>query len=85
MKERKNNTFALFVNDKKTGKQPDYSGYGRVNGVDVKLAVWNEVSEKGTEYLSGRFTIVEETTEAAPKADKKEPEVDNSIDDDIPF
>lgn len=83
--ERKDNTFVLFVNDKKTGKQPDYSGYGRVNGVDVKLAVWNEVSEKGNEYLSGRFTIVEETTEAAPKTEKKEPKEDKYIDDEIPF
>lgn len=83
--ERKDNTFVLFKKDKKTEKQPDYSGSGKINGVDVELAVWSRISEKGTEYFSGVF---KEVTDDRFTKGLTKPKLDNSdvdIDDDIPW
>ena len=52
--ELKNNSFSLFLNDKKGNeKRPDFSGRGMVSGVEVKIAVWKRTSQSGVEYWSG--------------------------------
>lgn len=60
--EIKDNTFSLFANDKKgNDKRPDWSGKGKVDGVDVRIAVWKRTTQNGVEYLSG---TIEETTKS---------------------
>ena len=60
--EIKDNTFSLFANDKKgSDKRPDWSGKGKVDGVDVRIAVWKRTTQNGVEYL---FGTIEETTKS---------------------
>jgi crossover junction endodeoxyribonuclease RuvC len=43
---------ALFVNDRKEGEQPDYSGNVRIGGVLYRLAGWKRTSRSGTKWLA---------------------------------
>ncbi len=50
--EPKNNTFTLFLNDKKEkDSQPDYKGSGLIDNTEVWVAGWKKKGKKGT-FLS---------------------------------
>jgi len=54
--ETKNNSGAIFKNDKKTAEtQPDYKGKVNVNGADMEVALWLKESSKGLKYFSATF------------------------------
>ena len=54
--ETKNNTGAIFKNDKKTAEtQPDYKGKVNVNGADMEVALWVKESKAGMKYFSATF------------------------------
>jgi len=54
--ETKNNTGAIFKNDKKTAEtQPDYKGKVNVNGADMEVALWLKESKTGMKYFSATF------------------------------
>lgn len=56
MADKKNNSGALFVNDKKqSDKHPDYKGNAVINGVEYWLAGWKRESQSGRKYLSIAF------------------------------
>lgn len=80
--EIKDNTFSAFENDKKgNDKRPDWSGKGKVSGVEVKIAIWKRKSQNGVEYLSG-------TIEEVAKPDMPQPEPEpqpEAVADEIPF
>lgn len=81
--EVKDNTFSLFENDKKgNDKAPDYKGKGKINGVDVKVAVWKHKSQSGVEYWSGSIEEV-----AQPDMPQAEPTAEpaKEVGDEIPF
>ena len=65
--EQRENTGALFRNDKKQPgeRTPDYRGDAMVNGVKVEIAAWVKESASGKKFLSLKF---QEPREAAPKA-----------------
>ena len=77
--ETKNNTGAIFKNDKKQGNQPDYRGKVNVNGKEMEIALWLKESSKGTKYFSCSFS--EPRINEAPK------QVNTQIieNDDLPF
>lgn len=54
--ETKDNSGALFTNNKKAENHPDFKGKCRVNGVDMEVAVWSKTSAKGTQYMSMSFS-----------------------------
>ena len=55
--ENKNNTGALFKNDKKANdKHPDYKGKAVVDGVEKEIAIWVRESKTGTKYFSLMFS-----------------------------
>jgi uncharacterized protein (DUF736 family) len=55
--ETKQNTGAIFKNDKKTNeKQPDYKGKVNVNGKEMEIALWLKESSKGIKYFSCSFS-----------------------------
>jgi len=55
--ETKNNSGAIFKNDKKTtDKHPDYNGTIVVDGVEKKIALWIKESAKGTKYFSAAIS-----------------------------
>jgi uncharacterized protein (DUF736 family) len=54
--ETKNNSGAIFKNDKKTSeKAPDYKGKVNVNGKEMEISLWFKESQKGTKYFSASF------------------------------
>lgn len=61
------NSGALFINDKKTpapeDKRPDYKGNLNVNGVELDLAAWKRVSQKGTKFLSVKVSAKREASD----------------------
>ncbi|MBO4582931.1 MAG: hypothetical protein J5714_02665 [Alphaproteobacteria bacterium] len=74
----KDNTFCLFANDKKSNdKRPDWSGKGKVSGVEVKIAIWKRKSQNGAEYLSG--TIEEVAKPDMPQEEPQPEALDNHI------
>lgn len=74
------NSAALFKNDRKTSKDPVYSGEGKVTcphcqkTVLFKMASWIRVAKKsGSKFMS--ITITPESSA----------DLDSEFDDDIPF
>ena len=54
--ETKNNSGAIFKNDKKTSEtHPDYKGKVNVNGKDMEVALWLRESKSGLKYFSTTF------------------------------
>ena len=53
--EQKDNSGALFKNDKKEGEQPDYRGPCMVNGQQMEMATWQKKSKKGKNFMSLSF------------------------------
>jgi uncharacterized protein (DUF736 family) len=76
--ETKNNTGAIFKNDKKTAEtHPDYKGKVNVNGKDMEVALWLKESKSGTKYFSATFQEPYVKPEARVVTDEQ--------DDDLPF
>ena len=74
--EQKDNTGALFRNDKKEkDSHPDYTGSALIDGVDMWIAAWVKEGKNG-KFMSLSFTPKEE-------APKKQSIID--MDDDLPF
>ena len=78
--ETKNNTGAIFKNDKKTSEShPDYKGKVNVNGKDMEIALWLKESSKGIKYFSASFS------EPYVKTDEPQIRVTELDADDLPF
>lgn len=78
--ESKNNSGAIFKNNKTKDTQPDYRGKVKVNDKEMEISLWIKVSESGTKYFSASFQ------EPFVKPTTTEPNVKiNNIDDDLPF
>ena len=54
--EQRDNSGALFTNNKKAENHPDMKGKCMVNGKEMEIAVWKKVSAKGTEFMSLSFS-----------------------------
>ena len=53
--EIKNNSGAIFKNEKATGNQPSYRGKVNVNGKEMEISLWVKESKTGTKYFSASF------------------------------
>jgi uncharacterized protein (DUF736 family) len=83
--EQKDNSGAIFKNDKKeTDSHPDYKGSARVAGVDYWVSVWVNTSAKGNKYMSTSFTAKEQAQVQGIKQTKEAMSIEQ-LDDDIPF
>ena len=67
--ETRENSGALFTNNKKAENHPDFKGKCRVNGVDMEVAGCSKTSAKGTQYMSMSFS----KTWVNPTAKAEEP------------
>lgn len=76
--ESKNNSGAIFKNNKTKDTQPDYRGKVKVNNIEMEVSLWIKVSESGTKYFSASFQ------EPFVKPTTTEPKV-NIVDNDLPF
>tara|TARA_R100001163_G_C5054958_1_gene191464 strand:+ start:1150 stop:1383 length:234 start_codon:yes stop_codon:yes gene_type:complete len=58
------NTFKLFPQKVEDGsKKPNVTGEVNVNGKTFRLAGWKKVSQKGTNWIGGAVTELEEKSE----------------------
>ena len=79
--ETKNNSGAIFKNDKKTAEtHPDYKGKVTVNGKEMEVALWLKTSQAGMKYFSATF----QEPYVKPVLTEIPFKVDDS-DDDLPF
>ena len=76
--ETKNNSGAIFKNNKTKDTQADYKGKVKVNDKEMEVSLWYKESAKGTKYFSVSFQ------EPFVKPNTTEPKV-NIVDDDLPF
>ena len=58
------NSGAIFPNEKKSEKHPDYKGKLNVEGKDWEVAAWNRTSQAGKQFLSLKVSVpwVKETS-----------------------
>jgi uncharacterized protein (DUF736 family) len=79
-----NNKGALFIDNKRTNeKAPQYRGNAMVNGVQMKISAWVNVSQKdGSKYLSLKFEEAEQqqTQQAPPPPVQPKNAADDIID-----
>ena len=81
--EKRDNSGALFKNDRKTtDNQPDYSGSALIGGVDMWISAWIKKGN-GKTFMSLAFKPKDDS---APTKATKITKPDNDLDDDeIPF
>jgi uncharacterized protein (DUF736 family) len=78
--ETKNNSGAIFKNNKTKDTQPDYKGKVKVNDKEMEISLWFKESQTGTKYFSASFQ------EPFVKPTTTEPNVKiNNIENDLPF
>ena len=78
--ETKNNSGAIFKNNKTKESQPDYRGKVKVNDKEMEISLWFKESQTGTKYFSASFQ------EPFVKLTTTEPNVKiNNIENDLPF
>ena len=58
---------ALFKNDKKNDKQPDYTGTCQIGNVEYKIAAWVRDSKAGKKYMSLRFENKDQEARQDPR------------------
>lgn len=65
--EQKNNTGAIFKNDKRTTEtHPHYKGKVMVNNEEMEVALWLKEAKTGAKYFSAQFTPPYKRAEGAP-------------------
>ena len=83
--ETKNNSGAIFKNNKTKETQPDYRGKVKVNNVEMEISLWFKESQKGTKYFSASFQEPfkkENETKTYSNETKYTPKIE---DDGLPF
>ena len=84
--EQKDNTGAMFVNDKKESEtHPDRKGSALIGGVDYWVSGWVNTSKTGTKYMSLKFSAKDEQQQAAPQQTAPQAKPVDNFDEDIPF
>lgn len=80
--ENNNNKGALFLDTKRTNeKAPQYRGNALINGVQMKISAWVNVSQKdGSKYISLKFenAAQSEPIQAPPQQPQQQPSNDIS-------
>ncbi len=82
-----NNKGALFIDNKRTNeKAPQYRGNALVNGVQMKISAWVNVSQKdGSKYLSLKFENSDQQQQQPTQPTQAPPQPKNAADDIIDF
>lgn len=85
--KNKNNSGAIFKNNKTKDTQPDYKGTVNVNGKDMQVSLWVKTSSKdGSKFFSVSFQEPfkkDSETKTYPNETKYTPKIDDS--DSLPF
>ena len=82
--ETKNNSGAIFKNNKTKETQPEYKGKVNVNGKDMEISLWVKESKTGTKYFSASFQEPYVKTVTATEVANQN-NTQDLIDNDLPF
>ena len=88
MENNKNNSGALFRNDKReTEKHPEYTGKITIEGVEYYLSAWVNEMRNGQKYFAIKATPKVEATPATTTAPAQPSQTTTIADpvDDLPF
>lgn len=81
--EKKPNTGALFINDKReTDKHPNAKGDAVIDGVEYWVSAWTNTAKSGSKYQSLKFERKEQQGQSKPS---QQAPADDDLADDIPF
>ncbi len=92
--QQKDNSGALFKNDKKQHEnQPDYNGQCTIGGIDFWMSAWLKEAQSGRKYMSFSFTPKQASSPAPAPAPRPNayaqangrPQPAGDVDSDIPF
>lgn len=85
--EQKDNSGAMFVNDKKESEtHPDRKGSAMIGGVEYWVNGWINESKSGTKYMSLKFSPKDEVQAKGVQQAKAAVQQSQDFgDDDIPF
>lgn len=84
--EQKDNSGALFVNDKgENESRPDRTGDAMIDGVMYRMAGWVNTSANGKQYLSMKFTPKDEVQKKGMAKVKEAVQQSAFESEDIPF
>lgn len=85
--EQKDNSGAMFVNDKKESEtHPDRKGSAMIDGKEYWVSGWVNTSAKGTKYMSLKFSAKDEVQQQGmAQAQKAAQPKAEEFDEDIPF
>ena len=85
--EQKDNSGAMFVNDKKESEtHPDRKGSAMIDGKEYWVSGWVNTSAKGTKYMSLKFSAKDEAQQQGMgQAQKSAQPKAEEFDEDIPF
>lgn len=85
--EQKDNSGAMFVNDKKESEtHPDRKGSAMIGGVEYWVNGWINESKSGTKYMSLKFSPKDEVQSKGVQQAKAAVQQSQDFgDDDIPF
>tara|TARA_Y100000310_G_C20588026_1_gene766473 strand:+ start:770 stop:1030 length:261 start_codon:yes stop_codon:yes gene_type:complete len=83
----KDNSGALFKEEKKTEKHPDYKGSCLVNGEQMYIAAWINESKNGKKYMSLSFTApsIEGEYKKVTSTSTQPPAFGKPTESDVPF
>ncbi len=85
--EQKDNSGAMFVNDKKESEtHPDRKGSALIDGKEYWVSGWVNTSKTGTKYMSLKFSAKDEAQQQGmAQAQKAVQPKTAEFDEDIPF
>lgn len=67
--DNKLNSGAFFLNDKKQNeKQPDFTGTANINGKEMRVSIWQRISQGGRQYWSMAFSDLQPQQQTAAPA-----------------
>ena len=78
--ETRDNSGALFKEEKKSENGPDYAGTVKVGGKDYRIAAWLKAGNSGRKFMSLKFTPMD----AKPADRSSRPSSRDDVDD-VPF
>ena len=71
--EQKDNSGAMFVNDKKESEtHPDRKGSALIDGKEYWVSGWVNTSAKGTKYMSLKFSAKDEASSKVWRKHRKQ-------------
>tara|TARA_Y100000310_G_C20676051_1_gene813093 strand:- start:386 stop:739 length:354 start_codon:yes stop_codon:yes gene_type:complete len=76
----RDNSVTIWLNEgpKKSEKSPDFGGKGLINGKEMRVSGWRNVTQDGRKKINLRFEVPDSfKSGAAPKPDKKEEPADD--------